>query len=146
MFVGTFEHSLDDKGRLVLPTSFRGRLTDGGFLAQHENCLALWSGDEFRTFVERVMDKQRNQEVTPDAVRVLTASAAEAKPDGQGRISIPPRLRSYAELSSEVVLIGGSLGWSSCGPFGDRRSFSGDETRHPQPLRSVTPLRRTDHR
>ena len=52
------------------------------------------------------MDKQRNQEVTPDAVRVLTASAAEAKPDGQGRISIPPRLRSYAELSSEVVLIG----------------------------------------
>lgn len=106
MFVGTFEHSLDDKGRLVLPTSFRGRLTDGGFLAQHENCLALWSGEEFRTFVERVMEKQRNQEVTPDAVRVLTASAAEAKPDGQGRISIPPRLRGYAELSSEVVLIG----------------------------------------
>ena len=52
MFVGTFEHSLDDKGRLVLPSVFRGRLSDGAFLTPYESCLALWPEEEFRAFVD----------------------------------------------------------------------------------------------
>ena len=106
MFVGTFEHTLDDKGRLVLPTSFRSRLADGAFLSQSESCLALWSPEEFAGFVERLMQKLRNKEVQPSAVRVLTANAAEVKPDSAGRVTIPPRLRSYGGLTGEVILTG----------------------------------------
>ena len=43
MFVGTFEHSLDDKGRVVLPATFRAQLVDKGFISQLDRCLGLWT-------------------------------------------------------------------------------------------------------
>lgn len=106
MFVGRFEHSLDDKGRLVLPTTYRGRLTDGGFLTPYQNCLALWAPSDFEDFVERLRDKMRNQQAATNAMRTLLANAADCKPDGQGRIVVPERLRSYAALDGGVVLAG----------------------------------------
>lgn len=109
MFVGTFEHSLDDKGRVVLPTTFRSRLAEGGFLTPYENCLALWTPSDFEDFVQRLREKLRNQEAAPNALRALTANAAEIKPDGQGRIAVPPRLREYGGLGSGAVVLTGSL-------------------------------------
>lgn len=106
MFVGRFEHSLDDKGRVVLPPTFRSRLAEGGYLTQYQHCLALWSPKEFEDFVERLRDKLRNQEAAPNAMRALLANAAEIKVDAQGRIAIPQRLRDYAQLGSNVVLVG----------------------------------------
>ncbi len=106
MFVGRFEHSLDDKGRVVLPPTFRSRLAEGGYLTQYQHCLALWSPKDFEDFVERLRDKLRNQEAAPNAMRALLANAAEIKVDAQGRIAIPQRLRDYAELGSNVVLVG----------------------------------------
>ena len=106
MFVGTFEHSLDDKGRLVLPAAFRGRLAEGGFLTPYENCLALWATDDFRSFVERLTEKVRSGEAKPNAMRVFTANASEVRPDSQGRIGVAPRLRDYAGLEGEVTLTG----------------------------------------
>jgi len=109
VFVGTFEHSLDDKGRVVLPTTFRSRLAEGGFLTPYENCLALWTPKDFEDFVERLREKLRNQQAGPNALRALTANAAEIKPDGQGRIAIPPRLRSTAGLDSGAIVLTGAL-------------------------------------
>ena len=109
MFVGTFEHSLDDKGRVVLPTTFRSRLAEGGYLTPYQNCLALWTPKDFEDFVERLREKLRNQEAAPNAMRALTANAAEIKPDGQGRIAIPPRLRTYGGLEGGNVVLAGSL-------------------------------------
>lgn len=109
MFVGTFEHTLDDKGRVVLPTTFRSRLAEGGFLTPYQNCLALWAPKEFEDFVERLREKLRNQQAAPNALRALTANAAEIKPDGQGRIAIPPRLREYSGLDGGGVVLTGSL-------------------------------------
>ena len=106
MFVGTFEHSLDDKGRLVLPSAFRGRLSESAFLTPYENCLALWPEQEFRAFVERLTEKVRTGEAKPNAMRIFTAHASSVKPDGQGRIGIAPRLREYAGLDGEVTLTG----------------------------------------
>lgn len=109
MFVGTFEHTLDDKGRVVLPTTFRSRLAEGGFLTPYEHCLALWTPKEFEEFVDRLRQKLRNQEAAPNALRALLANAAEIKPDGQGRIAIPPRLRTYGGLEGGNVVLAGSL-------------------------------------
>lgn len=106
MFVGTYEHSLDDKGRLVLPPTYRSRLSEGGFVSPLGNCLALWTPPEFEAFVGRLREKVRNQEATPGALRVLTANANEIKPDGQGRITIPGNLRTLAGLHGSVVLTG----------------------------------------
>lgn len=106
MFVGRFEHSLDDKGRLVLPTTYRGRLAEGGILTPYQNCLALWSPADFEGFVERLRDKMRNQQAATNAMRTLLANAADCRPDGQGRIVVPERLREYAGLEAGAVLAG----------------------------------------
>jgi MraZ protein len=106
VFVGTFEHSLDEKGRLVLPSAFRGRLAAGAYLTPYETCLALWAPEDFGGFVERLTEKVRTGEAKPNAMRVFTANAAEVKPDSQGRILVAPRLREYAGLLGEVTLTG----------------------------------------
>ncbi len=106
MFVGTFEHSLDDKGRLVLPTAFRPRLAEGGYLTPYESCLALWAPAQFEDFVDRLSEKVRSTEASPNAIRVFMANASEVRPDSQGRFAVPPRLRTYAGLGSGVVLAG----------------------------------------
>ncbi|MPY96248.1 MAG: cell division/cell wall cluster transcriptional repressor MraZ [Acidimicrobiia bacterium] len=106
VFVGTFEHSLDDKGRLVLPTAFRGRLADGGYLTLWESCLALFAPAQFEDFVERLNEKVRSTEASPSALRVFMANASEVRPDSQGRFPVPTRLREYAGLESSVVLAG----------------------------------------
>jgi len=110
VFVGTFEHALDDKGRVVLPTTFRSRLAEGGFLTPYQNCLAVWTPKDFEDFVERLRDKLRNQEAAPNALRALVANAAEIKPDAQGRIAIPPRLRASVGLDGGgAIVLTGSL-------------------------------------
>ncbi len=106
MFVGTFEHSLDDKGRLVLPSTFRGHLADRGFVSQYERCLGLWTEDGFTDVARRLTDKVREGLASHDAVRAFAANASEVRPDSQGRIVLPQRLREYAGLQREVVVIG----------------------------------------
>ncbi len=106
MFVGTFEHSLDDKGRLVLPATFRLALGERGFLSQYERCLGLWTEEGFNDVAHRLREKVRDGSAAPNAVRSLTANATEVKLDSQGRITISPRLREYAGLTTNSVIIG----------------------------------------
>lgn len=106
MFVGTFEHSLDDKGRVVLPATFRTQLADKGFLSQFDACLGLWTEAGFAEVAQRLTDKIREGAAPQDARRAFAANAHEVRPDGQGRITIPQRLRDFAGLDREVVVIG----------------------------------------
>lgn len=106
MFVGTFEHSLDDKGRVVLPSTFRSHLADRGFLSKLDGCLGLWTPEEFENVAALIRDQVRDGRVRPDALRVFAADAAEVKPDSQGRISIPQRLREFAGFERDVVVNG----------------------------------------
>ena len=101
-----FEHVLDDKGRLVLPTVFRSRIADGGYLGTYDSCLAPWTPESFEEFVDRMTERVRNGEARPNALRALTAQATDVRPDSQGRILVHPRLRTYADLGRDVVLVG----------------------------------------
>ncbi len=106
MFVGTFEHSLDDKGRIVLPSTFRSSLGEKGFLSQYERCLGLWTEEGFTDVARRLTEKVRDGLTTHNAVRAFAANAVEVKLDSQGRITIPQRLRDYAGLATDAVIIG----------------------------------------
>lgn len=106
MFLGTFDHSLDDKGRVVLPSAFRTLLADGGVLAKLDDCIGLWTPEEFATVASLLQEKVRAGEVSQEALRVFAADAATVKPDSQGRISIPPRLREHSHLERELVING----------------------------------------
>ncbi len=106
MFVGTFEHSLDDKGRVVLPSTFRSYLADRGFVSQFDACLGVWTEEGFADVAKRLTEKIREGLAPQDAMRAFSANAAEVKPDSQGRILLPHRLRQFAGLDREVVVIG----------------------------------------
>ena len=106
MFVGTFEHTLDDKGRVVLPSTFRGQLPDKGFISQLDQCLGLWTEDGFAEVAERLTEKIREGAAPQGAMRAFSANAHEIRADSQGRVTIPQRLRDFADLQRDVVVIG----------------------------------------
>lgn len=106
MFVGTFEHSLDDKGRVVLPSTFRDRLAVKGFLSQFDRCLGLWTEEGFADVAQRLTERIRAGEAPQEAMRAFAANAHEVRPDSQGRITIPQRLRDFAGLERDAVVIG----------------------------------------
>ncbi len=107
-FVGQFQHSLDAKGRLILPARFRAAFERGGSLSPNtEGCVALWTPSEFA----RQMDERlaRAREGGPQERRVMrfwSANSSEVEFDKQGRFALPPAIRDYAELSGEVLVVG----------------------------------------
>jgi MraZ protein len=107
MFLGTFEHSLDAKGRVILPAKFRDALESGAFLAKSlDGCLSLYTAEEFDNVAQELQEKARRGAVERNAVRSFAAGATEATPDRQGRISIPLHLRQFAGLERDVVITG----------------------------------------
>jgi len=106
VFVGTFEHTLDDKGRVVLPSTFRSQLSDKGFVSQFDQCLGLWTEAGFAEVAERLTDKIREGLAPQGAMRAFSANAHEIRSDSQGRVTIPQRLREFADLERDVVVIG----------------------------------------
>ncbi|MDH3705225.1 MAG: division/cell wall cluster transcriptional repressor MraZ [Acidimicrobiia bacterium] len=105
-FVGTFEHTIDAKGRLVLPAKFRGHLAKSAYLAPHGRCLALWEPQEFDSMLSRLREKARAQELASDVILSLTSASEEVGLDAQGRVLVSDRLRTFASLEREVVLLG----------------------------------------
>ncbi len=105
-FVGTFEHGLDDKGRMVLPSRIRAQLGETGMLGLLDDCVGLWSLDGFDEMADEIHRRVDAKEVSMDAFRQFMAHAAEITPDQQGRVVIPSTLRDYAGLGSEVVING----------------------------------------
>lgn len=107
MFLGTYEHSLDPKGRVILPAKFRERLEAGAFLAKSlDGCLSLYDAEEFEKVALAMQEQARRGALERNVVRSFAAGATEATPDKQGRISIPAHLRSFAHLEREVVVTG----------------------------------------
>lgn len=108
IFVGSFEHQLDDKGRVVLPAPFREHLAGGGYVAQGRAglCLTVMTEDDYELEAQELIEMVRRRELDPDALRAFGANAAPIKPDAQGRIVLPPALRQYAGLQREVTVIG----------------------------------------
>jgi MraZ protein len=107
MFVGTFEHQLDDKGRVVLPARFRDRLMSGGYVTQGRGrCLAVWTTEDFENEARQMREREKRGEVPLPELRAMAANTFEIKPDSQGRIQVPGALRNYAGIAGAVTVTG----------------------------------------
>jgi MraZ protein len=108
VFIGKHDRSLDDKGRLVLPSGFRRSFEDagGGVLAPWDRCLALWTRDDFEVVMDKLLDKVRDGEADDDVVRLFSGAAADVQLDAQGRFVLPEEHRSHAEITREVKVLG----------------------------------------
>lgn len=107
-FLGEFFHSLDPKGRLILPARFREPLTQAFVTIEMDKCLALWPPTKFDAKAEEMQVRSHGSDADRNMARVFFAYAQEANPDRQGRIPIPANLRQFAgiEQESQVVVTG----------------------------------------
>ena len=106
-FVGRFEHSLDTKGRVILPAKFRGPFERGGYLTENrEGCLALWTPEEFERQMAAMLEQAGTGRVQRNRARLWAANSHEVEIDRQGRMPIPLHLRSFAGLVDEVLIHG----------------------------------------
>jgi MraZ protein len=107
MFLGSHEHSLDDKGRIIMPSRFRGKLEEGVVMVLWlEECVAVFPKGEFEKLAERMESLPEGSKEGRLMARILFGHAYEAVPDRQGRLTIPPKLRQLARLEREVAAVG----------------------------------------
>lgn len=110
MFRGRFEHSLDTKGRVSIPSKFREVLTTNYderlVVTNFDNCLWAYPFAEWRVIEEKVASLPQMKEEVKAFQRVFISAAVECPIDKAGRILIPPTLRDYAALDREVILVG----------------------------------------
>ncbi len=106
-FVGRYEHSLDAKGRVILPAKFRVHFEHGGYLTQNtERCLALWTPGEFDRQMQAMQDMAASGRADRNRTRLWASNSAEVEIDRQGRMPIPGHLRTFAGLDAEVLVHG----------------------------------------
>ncbi len=108
-FIGRYQHTLDDKGRLILPADFRKALEDGAYIGQFPGgCLAIYTPERFGEVSEDISQsaKEGGTEAAVHASRVFFASAQAVTPDKQGRVPVAAYLRDWAHLDREVIVTG----------------------------------------
>lgn len=110
MFRGQYEHTIDPKGRVSIPSKFREVLAakgDGRLVITHfDNHLMAYPFDEWRIFEEKMAALPSTNDEVASFIRYLVAGAVDCEVDKQGRVLIPPPLRDSGGLTSEVVLAG----------------------------------------
>lgn len=106
-FFGTYEHSLDSKGRVILPSRFRASFEHGLYLTQYrDGCLALWTPDEFERQMEGMQARAASSRSDRNLARLWASATHDLEIDRQGRIVLPARMREYAGLESDITVVG----------------------------------------
>jgi MraZ protein len=107
MFLGEYQHSLDAKGRVILPARFRDQLEGGAVMAKSlDGCLAVYPVEEFQRVAANLQEARARGATERQAARSYFSGAVEITPDKQGRVAIPVHLRSYAQLEREITVAG----------------------------------------
>ena len=107
MFLGTHTPKIDEKGRFFLPAKFREELADGLVITRaQDRCLAIYPTAAFVEMTKSISAAPTSVKQVRDYQRMLAAGASDETPDKQGRVTIPPQLRTYAGLSKDIVVVG----------------------------------------
>jgi MraZ protein len=107
MLLGEYQHSLDEKGRLIIPAKFREDLGENFVITRGlDNCLFAYPLSQWKVIEEKVKELPTSQAETRAFVRMFFSGAVEAELDKQGRIIIPQHLREHARVERDVYVIG----------------------------------------
>lgn len=107
MLLGEFNHSIDEKGRLIIPAKLRDDLGENFVICNGlEGCLFVYSQEEWNKFVTELEALPRMSKDARIYKRYFFGSASEGTFDKQGRVLVPPPLRKSANLEKDVVLVG----------------------------------------
>ena len=107
MFMGEYNHTIDAKGRLIVPAKFREILGDNFIVTKGlDGCLFVYQNDEWTRFEEKLKSLPLTNKNARQFTRFFLAGAAACEVDKQGRILLPQVLREFASLEKDVVLVG----------------------------------------
>ena len=107
MLIGEYEHSLDDKGRVIMPVKLRADIGERFIITKGlDGCLFVFSQLEWSNFERKLKELPLTNKNARDFVRFFLSGAIECELDKQGRFLIPNNLREAAKLEKETVIIG----------------------------------------
>ncbi len=107
MLLGEYQHSLDEKGRLIIPAKFREDLGENFVVTRGlDNCLFAYPLSQWKTIEEKVKELPTSQAETRAFVRMFFSGAVEVELDKQGRIVLPQQLREHAHIDRDTYVIG----------------------------------------
>ena len=107
MFIGEYQHTLDPKNRVIMPSKFREKLGDSFVMTKGlDNCLFIYSSEEWSIVEDKLKSLPMTNKDARAFVRFFFAGACECELDKQGRILMPNNLKDYAKFDKELVIIG----------------------------------------
>jgi MraZ protein len=107
MFIGEYQHTLDDKGRIIIPSKFREELGEEFVMTKGlDNCLFVYPKAEWIILEEKLKTLPLTNRDARAFVRFFFAGASECALDKQGRVLVPPNLREHSKLDKDAVVIG----------------------------------------
>ena len=107
MFLGQFQHSIDDKGRLMVPARFRELLEGGAYITQgFDKCLMVMPEAYFKQVYDRINAMNLTDPLTRLLRRLILSNAYQVETDKVGRILVPGNLRQVVSLEGEAVVAG----------------------------------------
>lgn len=107
MFMGEYSHTIDAKGRVIVPARFREELGEGSVITKGlDGCLFVYPKEEWQKFEEKLRQLPLNQQNARKITRFFLAGATGCEIDKQGRVLLPAVLREFAELEKDVVMVG----------------------------------------
>ncbi|HIQ98421.1 MraZ protein [Catenibacillus scindens] len=107
MFIGEYNHTIDSKGRLIVPSKFREALGDEFVVTKGlDGCLFVYPMEEWTAFTDKLKELPLTKKDARQFSRFFLAGAASCEVDKQGRILIPAVLREFAGLEKDAVLVG----------------------------------------
>ena len=107
MFMGEYNHTIDAKGRLIIPAKFREVLGDEFVVTKGmDGCLFVFDNSEWQVFAEKLRSLPMIDKEVRQFTRFFLAGVASVEVDKQGRILLPSVLRDFAGITKDTVLIG----------------------------------------
>ncbi len=107
MFMGQYNHTVDTKGRLIIPSKFRERLGEEFVVTKGmDGCLFVYANEDWAAFEQKLTSLPLINKEARKFARFFLAGASQVEVDKQGRILVAANLREFAGLDKEVVLVG----------------------------------------
>lgn len=107
MFTGEYNHTLDEKGRLIIPSKFREELGSDFVVTKGlDGCLFVYNNTEWKVFEDKLRALPVTNKDARNFQRYMLGGAGSVELDKQGRVLIPANLRDHAKLEKDVVLVG----------------------------------------
>ena len=107
MFIGEYQHIIDQKKRVAIPSKFRAKFKKGAVVTRGlDSSLFIYTKEEWGKIAEKLGNMPVGEKSTRSFVRLMLAGAVDTKLDSQGRVLVPEYLKDYARLGKQVVIAG----------------------------------------